>query len=89
VVITTPYFVPDEPTLVWLLMAADRGVDVTLILPKTPDHFFTAAAGRAHFTALLNAGISIYLYKPGLPHTKSTTVDDAFALFHGPPSGLA
>src|SRR5207247_189229 len=37
VVLTTPYFVPDEPTLVALLMAADRGVDVTLIVPRTGD----------------------------------------------------
>ncbi|HXE56270.1 MAG TPA: phospholipase D-like domain-containing protein, partial [Tepidisphaeraceae bacterium] len=45
-VLTTPYFVPDEPTLVALAMAADRGVEVNLLLPQTPDHIFTAAAGR-------------------------------------------
>ncbi|MDP9174637.1 MAG: cardiolipin synthase [Planctomycetota bacterium] len=80
-IITTPYFVPDEPTLLALVMAADRGVDVKLILPKRPDHFFTAAAGRAHFQMLLDAGLRIYLYEPGLIHSKTTTVDDAFALF--------
>jgi cardiolipin synthase len=80
-ILTTPYFVPDEPTLVALMMAADRGVDVKLILPDRPDHLFTAAAGRANFTALMDAGISIYLYRPGLLHSKSATVDDAFVLF--------
>jgi cardiolipin synthase A/B len=80
-ILTTPYFVPDEPTLVALMMAADRGVDVRLLLPLTPDHFFTAAAGRAHFSRLLEAGVAIYLYRPGLIHAKTTTVDDAFALF--------
>jgi cardiolipin synthase A/B len=79
-VLTTPYFVPDEPTLVSLTMAADRGVDVTLILPKICDQFYTAAAGRAHYTDLLEAGVSIYLYRPGLIHTKSVTVDDSIAL---------
>lgn len=81
VMMTTPYFVPDEPTLVSLIMAADRGADVDLLLPQTPDHFFTAAAGRAHFSRLMAAGVKIHLYRSGLLHVKSTTVDDAFATF--------
>jgi cardiolipin synthase len=81
VMMTTPYFVPDEPTLVSLTMAADRGAEVDLLLPQTPDHFFTAAAGRAHFSRLMAAGVKIHLYRPGLLHTKSTTVDDTFAIF--------
>jgi cardiolipin synthase len=81
VMMTTPYFVPDETTLVSLMMAVDRGVDVTLLLPKEPDHLFTAAAGRAHFSRLMSAGVKICLFKPGLLHTKSTTVDDMFAVF--------
>jgi cardiolipin synthase len=80
-ILTTPYFVPDEPTILSLVMAAERGVDVKLILPQNPDHFFTAAAGRAHFQSLLDANVSIYLYRPGLVHAKTTTVDDAFCLF--------
>jgi cardiolipin synthase A/B len=81
VILTTPYFVPDEPTLVAMLMAADRGVAVSLIVPRTPDHLLTAAAGRAHFDQLMSAGISIWEYKPGLIHAKTVTVDDAFAVF--------
>jgi cardiolipin synthase A/B len=81
IVLTTPYFVPDEPTLVALLMAADRGVDVKLILPMVSDSIFTAAAGRAHFSRLMAAGISIHLFRPGLLHAKTTTVDDAYAIF--------
>ena len=81
IVLTTPYFVPDDPTLVALLMAADRGVQVQLIIPQVADHFFTAAAGRAHFSKLLEGGVSIHLYRPGLLHSKTVTVDDAFALF--------
>ena len=81
VILTTPYFVPDEPTLVALMMAADRGVEVRLMLPARPDHIFTAAAGRAHFSRLLEAGVSIHLYPKGLLHAKSITVDDALAVF--------
>jgi cardiolipin synthase A/B len=80
-ILTTPYFVPDEPTILSLVMAADRGVDVNLILPKNPDHLFTAAAGRAHYQTLLNANVSIHLFNPGLIHAKTTTVDDVFCLF--------
>jgi cardiolipin synthase A/B len=79
--ITTPYFVPDETTMLSLMMAADRSVKVTLILPRIGDQWAPALAGRAHFHDLLNAGINIYLYRPGLVHAKTTTVDDAFALF--------
>ena len=80
-VLTTPYFVPDEPTLVSLTMAADRGVNVKLILPKVCDQFLAGAAGRAQYADLLHTGVSIYLYKPGLIHTKSVTVDRHIGLF--------
>lgn len=79
--LTTPYFVPDEPTIVALQMAADRGVEVKLLVPERPDHFFTAAAGRAHFSRLMESGVAIFLYERGLIHAKTATVDDQFALF--------
>lgn len=78
--LTTPYFVPDEPTLLALLTAKDRGVNVTIVLPHTSDNIFTAAAGRAQYAKLLNAGISIYLYQRGLIHAKTITADDQFAI---------
>jgi cardiolipin synthase A/B len=80
-ILTTPYFVPDETTVLSLMMAADRGVVVKLIVPQTADHFFTAAAGRAHYLSLLRSGVEIHLYQPALLHAKTVTVDDAFALF--------
>jgi len=80
IVLTTPYFVPDEPTLVALLMAADRGVDVTLMMPRKPDHLLTAAAGRAHFSRLLEAGVRVFLYRPGLLHSKTVLIDDTVAI---------
>jgi cardiolipin synthase len=79
-ILTTPYFVPDEPTLVALKMAANRGVEVILLLPAVPDHLLTAAAGRAHFAGLMDEGVRIFLYRPGLLHAKTATVDDGFAI---------
>jgi cardiolipin synthase len=79
--LTTPYFVPDDPTVVDLLMAADQGVQVKLILPLHGDNRLIAAVARAQFERLMEAGIEIYQYGPGLIHAKTTTVDDAFCLF--------
>jgi cardiolipin synthase len=80
-IITTPYFVPDDPTMVALLGAADRGVEISLNFPEHSDSFFTAAAGKAHYSALLGAGASIFLYRPGLIHAKVITVDDTLGIF--------
>lgn len=80
VIITTPYLVPDEPTLLALAMAADRGVEVDLVLPEKADHPLVAAAGRAYFEELLESGVSVHLYQEGLLHAKTITVDDSFAL---------
>ncbi|HEY1686724.1 MAG TPA: cardiolipin synthase [Tepidisphaeraceae bacterium] len=79
-IFTTPYFVPDEPTVLALLTAKDRGVDVTLVLPDKSDNIFTAAASRAHFHTLLNAGIRLFFFRPGLLHTKTITVDGQIAV---------
>jgi cardiolipin synthase A/B len=80
-IITTPYFVPDDATMVALLGAADRGVEITLTFPEHSDNFFTASAGRAHYSALLAAGASIFLYQPGLIHSKVITVDNTLGIF--------
>ena len=80
IVITSPYLVPDEPTIQALAMAVDRGVDVKLVVPKRSDHPLVSAAGRAYFERLLESGVHIYLYGAGMLHAKTLTVDNAFAL---------
>lgn len=80
IVLTTPYFVPDDPTLIALMMAADRGVEVTLIVPLKSDNILPGMAGRSHFDALLNSGVRIFQYRPGLIHAKTVTIDDAVAI---------
>lgn len=80
IVITSPYLVPDEPTILALSMAADRGVQVQIVVPRRSDHPLVSAAGRAHFDRLLRFGVGIYLHEPGMLHAKTMTVDDAFAL---------
>ena len=80
ITITTPYLVPDEPTVVALAMAAGRGVQVNLVVPYRSDHRIVSAAGRACFDPLLAAGVRIYQHHGGLLHAKTTAVDDSFAL---------
>src|SRR5262249_31263640 len=81
VVLTTPYFIPSESLLTALLSAAARGVKVTLIVPARIDSRFVHFASRAFQIDLLKAGVHVALFKGGLLHTKSITVDSAFSLF--------
>jgi cardiolipin synthase len=81
VTLTTPYFVPGESLLTALLSAAGRGVSVTLIVPAKVDSRLVHFASRAHQADLLAAGVHVALFKAGLLHTKSITVDGRFSLF--------
>lgn len=80
IITTTPYFVIDEPTMLALSMAADRGVEVNIVLPRVGDHLLAAMAGCANFLPLLESGVKIHRFRPGLLHAKTTTIDEEFAL---------
>lgn len=79
-VITTPYFVPDEQLLYALLSAARRGVRLTLVFPKRNDSRFVAGASRSYYSELLRAGARIFEFRPGLLHAKTMVVDRSVAL---------
>ena len=81
VVITTPYFVPDDPLLTALTTAARRGVEVTLVLPYKVDSVMVRYASQAYYPMLLKAGVKIALFKEGLLHAKTMTIDDKLSLF--------
>jgi len=80
-VLTTPYLVPDDSMIVALRGAAGRGVQVTLILPEKVDSFLTRYASRSYYDDLLDAGVEIQLYRGGLLHTKSISVDREMSMF--------
>ncbi len=79
-VITTPYYVPDESMQNALCAAAYRGVDTTIIFPARNDSWIVAAASRSYYADLLAAGVKIYEYEDGLLHTKSLTLDGEVTL---------
>jgi len=79
--ITTPYFVPDESIIVALRTAAHRGVRVTLTVPAKVDSKLVRFASRAYFDELMCAGVRIAQYRGGLLHTKALTIDGKYTLF--------
>lgn len=79
--ITTPYFVPDEALSSALTIAAKRGVEVTLIVPEKVDSFLVQHASQAYYQELLEAGVTIALFKGGLLHAKTVVIDDDYCLF--------
>jgi len=80
-VLTTPYLVPDDAMILALRAAAARGVEVTLIVPEKVDSFLTRYASRSYYDDLLDAGVAIQLYRGGLLHTKSISVDGTMSMF--------
>jgi cardiolipin synthase A/B len=79
-IVTTPYFVPDDATLTALCATARRGVDTMLVLPARNDSPLVAAASRSHYDELLACGVRIYEFQKGLLHAKTVTVDRDLAL---------
>ncbi|WP_294950941.1 cardiolipin synthase [Sulfurovum sp.] len=80
VIITTPYFIPDESLQNALCTTAYRGVETIMIFPRRNDSWIVAAASRSYYEDLLRAGVKIFEYEGGLLHTKSITVDGEVAL---------
>jgi cardiolipin synthase A/B len=79
VVITTPYFVPDEIFLQALNAATLRGVDVHLVLSKHSNQRLTNLAQCSYYENLLEAGVHVHLYRPHFLHAKHLTIDDHIA----------
>ncbi|MEM9683424.1 MAG: cardiolipin synthase [Pseudomonadota bacterium] len=80
-VITTPYLIPYDALLWALRGAAARGVKVQIILPEVVDSVLTRYASRSYYEDLMQAGVEIHLFRGGLLHTKSMTVDDHLSMF--------
>jgi cardiolipin synthase len=80
-VMTTPYFVPDESLMAALTATAKRGVAVTIVVPERIDSILVRFASRAYGADLLAAGCRVVAFRDGLLHTKSITVDREFSLF--------
>ena len=79
VLVTTPYFVPDDAILTALTTAALRGVDVRILVPRRSDSLVVTAAARSYYDGVLAAGARVYEYQPTMIHAKTLVVDDFFS----------
>jgi len=79
VYVTNAYFVPDSQFLAALTEAAQRGVDVRLILPSMTDSWLVLNAGRSYYSRLLEAGVKIYERRNQLLHSKTVVIDGVWS----------
>lgn len=77
--LTTPYFVPDQGFLRALQLAAERNVDVRLLIPSQPDHIVVFLASLAYVDLVQAAGVRVYMYREGFFHQKVMLVDSSWA----------
>lgn len=81
IIIVSPYFIPDEGLLVAITTACQRGVRVELFVSEEGDQAMVYHAQRSYYEALLDAGVTIWLYRrPFILHSKSMTIDDEVAI---------
>ena len=78
--IMSPYLILDGELETALCFAAQRGVDVKLILPGIPDKKVAYSLAKTHYLALHKAGVKIYEYTPGFVHAKVFVSDDIKAV---------
>jgi cardiolipin synthase A/B len=74
--IATPYFIPTQALATALRTAADRGLDVRILLPSVSDVPLVAWASRSFYPGLLESGVRIFEYLGGMMHAKAFVVDD-------------
>ena len=80
VYIMTPYLILDGNLENALKYAAERGVDVRIMLPGVPDKYIPFALALTHYKNLLESGVKIYEYTPGFVHAKVFVCDDREAV---------
>ncbi|WP_420897879.1 cardiolipin synthase [Cryobacterium adonitolivorans] len=81
IVITSPYFVPDESIMYAVTTAVQRGLHVELFVSEIGDQALVYHAQRSYYEELLRAGVKIYMYKaPYVLHAKHFTIDDDVAV---------
>ena len=78
--IMSPYLILDGEMETALKFAAERGVEVCLILPGIPDKAAPYALAKTHYASLVESGVQIYEYTPGFVHAKVFVSDDREAV---------
>jgi cardiolipin synthase len=79
ILLTNAYFIPDHMLLKSLMDAAERGVQVHILLPWTSNHILADWATRGYFHTCLRSGIHIWGYRNAMIHAKTCTIDDEWS----------
>lgn len=80
IVITTPYFIPDEPFLQAMRAAVQRGLEVHLVVSHRVDQLLVNLAQKSYYDELLAAGVRVHLYEGHFLHAKHLSIDDCVAM---------
>lgn len=79
--ITTPYFLPDKGLMKELCSAAERGLQLRILVPgRKSDHMVTRSTSRAGYGELLKSGAEVFEYQPAMIHAKVLCVDDLWVV---------
>ena len=76
---TNSYFIPDDQIVTALTDAAERGVDVKIILPGITDSKMALYAQRYHYSGLLKSGVKLYEHRTSLLHAKTAVIDNVWS----------
>lgn len=76
---TIAYFAPDPQLLKALVDAAQRGVDVRLVLPEKSDSWAIFHLGRSYYTKLLRGGVRIHERRGSVMHAKTVCIDEIWS----------
>jgi len=81
IIITSPYFVPDEAMMYAITSSCQRGLQVELFVSEIGDQGPVFHAQRSYYGALLEAGVRIWMYPaPFILHAKHFSIDDDVAV---------
>ena len=78
--IMTPYLILTDTMIHALTFAAQRGIEVKIILPHIPDKKYAYWLARSYYSELIRGGVKLYEYTPGFVHAKVFTSDDRKAV---------
>ena len=78
--IATPYFLPPEPLMEAIIVAARAGVKVELLVPRIMDVRVVALASARYIERCVSAGVEVYRYGGGFLHSKTVVIDDGVVI---------
>jgi cardiolipin synthase len=77
--IATPYFIPDLKVMGALQLAALKGIDIIILLPKKTDSLLVTLAMKNYVAELSQLGIKFYQYEVGFMHQKVMLIDQTIS----------